>query len=101
LKPGCGSDQRRSIEGEETHSDEASRLRRCIRDLVALSGLSAAWNGHEPLQIAESLADVLLHTLCLDFAYIRLNDQTEGVALEAGCIHQGPDTSERIQVRKL
>jgi PAS domain S-box-containing protein len=98
LKPDCGGDQRRSIEGKETRSDETSRLRRCIRDLVALSGLSVAWSGHEPLQIAESLADVLLHTLCLDFAYIRLNGQTEGVALEAGCTDQGPDTAERIQL---
>lgn len=98
MKPDCGGDQRRSIEGKETRSDETSRLRRCIRDLVALSGLSAAWSGHEPLQIAESLADVLLHTLCLDFAYIRLNGQTEGVALEAGCTDQGPDTAERIQL---
>jgi PAS domain S-box-containing protein len=86
------------MEGKETRSDEASRLRRCIRDLVALSGLSAAWNGHDPLQIAESLADVLLHTLHLCFTYIRLNGQTEGVALEAGCTDQGPDSSERIQV---
>ena len=86
------------MEGKATRSDETSRLRRCIRDLVALSGLSVAWSGHEPLQIAESLADVLLHTLCLDFAYIRLNGQTEGVALEAGCTDQGPDSSERIQV---
>lgn len=98
MKPDCGGDQRRSIEGKETRSDETSRLRRCIRDLVALSGLSVAWSGHEPLQIAESLADVLLHTLCLDFAYIRLNGQTEGVALEAGCTDQGPDTAERIQL---
>jgi hypothetical protein len=59
------------MEGKETRSDEASRLRRCIRDLVALSGLSAAWNGHDPLQIAGSLAEVLLHTLYLDFTYIR------------------------------
>jgi PAS domain S-box-containing protein len=86
------------MEGKETRSDEASRLRRCIRDLVALSGLSAAWNGHEPLQIAESLADMLLHTLHLYFTYIRLNGQTEGVVLEAGCTDQGPDTAERIQL---
>jgi GAF domain-containing protein len=36
---------------------EASRLRRCVRDLVALSTLPALWAGRDPAHIAESLAD--------------------------------------------
>ncbi len=91
--------QRRREGSEQTGSDDVASLRRCVRDLVALSGLSAAWNGHKPCQIAESLANVLRHTLlCLDFTYVRLNGQTEGVALDASCTDQGPDTSERTQV---
>lgn len=91
--------QRRREGSEQTRSDDVASLRRCVRDLVALSGLSAAWNGHKPCQIAESLANVLRHTLlCLDFTYVRLNGQTEGVALDASCTDQGPDTSERTQV---
>lgn len=42
-----------------TGSDDLSSLRRCVRDLVALSGLTAAWNGREPPEIAGSLPEVL------------------------------------------
>ena len=89
--------QRRREGSEPARSDDVSSLRRCVRDLVALSGLSAAWNGREPPpEIAGSLAEVLQHTLALDFSYIRLNGQ--GAALEAGCTDHGPDTLDRTQV---
>jgi hypothetical protein len=47
-------------------SDETLTLRRTMRDLVALSALPAVWTGYRPLQVAESLTDVLLSTLRLD-----------------------------------
>ena len=52
--------------------EENRRLRRTMRDLVALSTLPAVWIGLGPEGIARSLADVLLNTLSLDFVYVRL-----------------------------
>jgi len=47
---------------------DAQRLRRALRDLVALSTVPAAWGGREPPAIAAGLADVLVNALHLDFA---------------------------------
>ena len=60
-----------------------AELRRCIRDLVALSTLPAAWVHAEPLAIVESLAEVVLRILGLDLAYVRV-PQPGGARLEAG-----------------
>ena len=51
---------------EEDVVDENRRLRRTMRDLVALSTLPAVWIGLPVAGIARSLADVLLNTLSLD-----------------------------------
>src|SRR5947209_8315459 len=59
----------------EEHTDDTPGLRRLVRDLVGLSALPAVWVGCGPLQIAESLADVLLRTLHLDLVYLRLKGQ--------------------------
>src|SRR6266851_7623565 len=58
------------------------RLRTAIRDLVALSTVPAAWVGREPPAIAAGLADVLVGSLFLDFAFVRLCDPTGGAAVE-------------------
>src|ERR1700730_1410836 len=47
-------------------------LRAALRDLVAISTIPAAWVGREPPAIAAGLADVLLESLGLDFAVVRL-----------------------------
>src|SRR5436309_3282647 len=61
---------------------EILRLRTALRDLVALSTIPAAWVGREPSAIAAGLADVLVGTLDLDFAFVRLSDPTGGAAVE-------------------
>src|SRR6266851_10004722 len=58
------------------------RLRTAIRDLVALSTVPAAWVGREPPAIAAGLADVLIGSLYLDFAFVRLCDPKGGAAVE-------------------
>jgi PAS domain S-box-containing protein len=58
------------------------RLRRALRDLVALSTVPAAWVGREPPAIAAGLADVLVNSLHLDFAFVRLGDPNGGAAVE-------------------
>ena len=62
---------------------ETAALRRCVRDLVALSTLPAAWMHAESLAIVESLAEVVLRILRLDLAYVRV-PQARAAPLEAG-----------------
>ncbi len=61
---------------------EIRRLRAALRDLVALWAIPAAWAGREPPDIAAGLADVLVGSLGLDFAYVRLCDPGGGTAVE-------------------
>src|SRR5215813_7396696 len=57
-------------------------LRTALRDLVALSSIPVAWVGREPPAIAAGLADVLVGSLHLDFAFVRLCDPSGGAAVE-------------------
>jgi PAS domain S-box-containing protein len=61
---------------------DALRLRRALRDLVAVSTVPAVWAGREPPAIAAGLVDVLVNALYLDFAFVRLCDPTGGAAVE-------------------
>jgi PAS domain S-box-containing protein len=49
---------------------------------VALSVVPAAWVGRESPDIAAGLADVLVNSLHLDFAFVRLCDPNGGAAIE-------------------
>jgi PAS domain S-box-containing protein len=62
--------------------DEILRLRSALRDLVALSTIPAAWVGREPSTIAAGLADVLVGSLQVDFALVRLGDLNGGGAVD-------------------
>src|SRR4029077_11436525 len=59
-------------------SAEIPRLRATVRDLLALSTIPEAWVGREPPAIAADLADLLVGSLDLDFAFVRLSDPTGG-----------------------
>src|SRR2546428_224799 len=61
---------------------EIFRLRTALRDLVAVSTIPVAWLGREPPDIAAGVADVLIGSLCIDFAFVRLCDPMGGVAVE-------------------
>src|SRR5882757_5943990 len=61
---------------------EGLALRTALRELVALSTIPAAWVGREPPIIAAGLADVLVGSLRLDFAFVRLCDPRGGTAAE-------------------
>src|SRR6267378_4504701 len=65
----------------ESHN-ETLALRTALRELVALSTIPAAWVGREPPIIAAGLADVLVGSLQLDFAFVRLCDPKGGGAIE-------------------
>src|SRR5260370_12874663 len=65
----------------ESHN-ESVPLRTALRVLVALSTIPAAWVGREPSTIAAGLADVLVGSLQLDLAFVRLCDPKGGRAIE-------------------
>src|SRR4026209_2168561 len=60
------------VETAEPETNEA--LRRCVRDLVALSTLPAIWSNARRPQIAESLAEILTRSLALDLAYVQVRN---------------------------
>jgi PAS domain S-box-containing protein len=64
------------------HSAEILRLRATVRDLLALSSIPEVWVGREPPAIAAELADVMIQSLQLDFAFVRLCDLTGCQAVE-------------------
>src|SRR5258706_12104162 len=65
----------------ESHTQSVA-LRTAIGELVALSTVRAAWVEGEPPIIAAGLADVLIGSLQLDFAFVRLCDPKGGGAIE-------------------
>ena len=63
-------------------SAEIPRLRATVRDLLALSTIPEAWVGRETPAIAADLADLLVGSLELDFAFVRLCDPTGSQVVE-------------------
>jgi PAS domain S-box-containing protein len=63
-------------------TDEVHRLRGALRDLVALSAMPAAWVGRDPAAIATGLADLLIGTLHLDFAFVRLTSARDSARID-------------------
>jgi PAS domain S-box-containing protein len=75
---------------------EGRDLRRYLRDLAALTALPAVWAGGDRPRIAESLADVLLKVLPLDFVYVRLNGSKAEGTIEVARTVRGPAAPEEI-----
>src|SRR5216684_5299664 len=63
-------------------SADILRLRATVRDLLALSILPETWVAREPPAIAADLADLLIGSLKLDFAFVRLCNPTGYPAVE-------------------
>ena len=76
-------------------ADDAQALRRCVRELAALSTLSAVWGGSDPRQIAAGLSGVLCRSLSVAVVYVRLTTEDDG-AVEAASEAQGPLAADRI-----
>jgi signal transduction histidine kinase len=52
--------------------EDPDDLRRCIRDLVALSTLPAAWRNYDMRQIGDSIVAALITMLAVDFIFMAL-----------------------------
>jgi hypothetical protein len=61
---------------------DPQELRRCIRDLVALSTLPAIWKNYGPHQIADSVTAAFLSMLGADFIYIALPGRPDEPRIE-------------------
>jgi len=64
---------------------------------VALSTVPAAWVGREPTAIAAGLADVLVNSLNLDFAFVRLRDRDGSAVVEIARGNAGQALPEWLQ----
>jgi PAS domain S-box-containing protein len=72
---------------------EIRELRRLLRDLVALATTPAVWVGRDRTQIAEGVADVLLHTLRASAVYVCL----QSPKIEAVRSPQHPGFSDEVR----
>src|SRR5258708_39138914 len=83
-------------------SAESLRPRATVRDLLALSIIPATWVAREPPAIAADLAALLIGSLKLDFAFVRLCDPTgyqKVEAIRADCWKGFPEWLEQRFVR--
>lgn len=81
----------------DTLVDEVQYLRHCICDLVTFTALPAVWTGCDSQAIAESLAEVLLHTLRLDLVYVCIQGSPDKSVLEAARSLQQPAVANQAQ----
>ena len=65
----------------QTISDETQSLRRCVRELTALSTLSAVWSGNDIREIAQGLCRVLASSLNAAFVYVSVGDNNDAVEI--------------------
>jgi len=63
-------------------ADDAKLLERCINDLIVVMALPAMWTVRDPSKIAETLLDVLVRMLRLDFAYVILRESVAETVIE-------------------
>jgi signal transduction histidine kinase len=72
----------RLLQDMTSSQDEIRDLRRGLRDLVALTTLPAVWSESKPQEIADSLADILVSRLHIDFIYVSLPNVPDGSAID-------------------
>src|ERR1700730_1319450 len=76
---------------------DPNELRRCIRDLVALSTLPAGWLKYDMRQIGGSMVAALVSMLDADFVFIALLDQGDQINTELARGSLAPEGLKRVQ----
>src|SRR5688500_7810659 len=76
--------------GDGSLLDDAQTLRRCVRELAALSTLSAVWTNNDLQQIADGLAGVVLRALPLSLVHVRVHGFDGSIAVEIARTPHGP-----------
>jgi PAS domain S-box-containing protein len=78
-------------------ADDSQALRRCVRELTALSTLSAVWSGSDLRQIAAGLSSVVCRSLTVALVYVRLDPGDRGAMVEAASTPQGPLSADAAE----
>src|SRR5687767_13933343 len=86
------------MDTNRANADDSQALRRCLRELAALSTLSAAWSGSDVRQIAAGLSGILCRSLPVALVYVRLNSEDGTKAVEAASSPQGALPAERADI---
>jgi PAS domain S-box-containing protein len=81
----------------EKYDPAVRELRRVIRDLVALATMPAGWVGREPPHIAESVADLLLHTIRAEAVLVGLRTGDDKSGVEAVRAQAYPGFAEEVK----
>jgi PAS domain S-box-containing protein len=74
-----------------------SELRRCIRDLVALSTLPAGWQNYDMRQIGSSIVAALISMLDADFVLIALPDERNQLVPELARSNLTPESLNHVR----
>src|SRR5207253_7747338 len=77
-----------------THSEERG-LRRCLRDLIAVTSLPLVWKDKTPREIADDLAAVLESTLGSEFVLVRITGPFADEPIEAARAARHPEIDAR------
>lgn len=80
---------------------EPHELKRCIRDLVALSTLPAIWKDYNPRQIADSVAAALLSMLNADVVYVAVPGPRNEPAVEVTRTNQAMSSASSGRIEQL
>jgi signal transduction histidine kinase len=62
---------------------QIKRLQGCVNDLIGVVALSAVWVSHEPRKIVDTLLEILIRRLSLEFAAARLTDNPSAELLRS------------------
>jgi PAS domain S-box-containing protein len=79
-----------TMDTKQPISDETQALRRYVRDLAALTTVSAAWSRSDAQEIAEGLGHVICRSVQVAFVYVRVPGQAGAAAIEVARTTAGP-----------
>jgi signal transduction histidine kinase len=80
---------------------EPHELKRCIRDLVALSTLPAIWKDYNPRQVADSVAAALLPMLNADVVYVAVPGLRDESAVEVTRVSQAMPSGSSVRIGRM
>lgn len=91
------------MSGPGADSTEYRDLRRCLRDLAAVTALPAVWSGQSRERVAEGVADVLVRVLHLDAACVQLHrsEREAPVDVALGSLAEGVPGARAAIARAL
>lgn len=86
-----------TVDTTQNIPDETQSLRRCVRELTALSTLSAVWSGNDIPEIVQGLCRVLLSSLNVTFVYVWVGGDNGTDVAEIATNQREPIPSIKIQ----